>query len=333
MSGSLDENFSYVYAGGLSDRSSSEDDNKHKKEKESPVHRLLDPLQHQESQSLSTLTLDPAIFVHRHAAAIQMNPRTRDEITRIVAMQLKPEIIAEQLVLENRLRNLELNAFPQLGLRSDQPCGLNKEREYKMNIHTSPLRVRGVSQLSLSHRKKKRRKQTNKSTTAFEWCPLSIQECSSTDLPTNNDPFKDASGKLKHSLSISSPTHHLTLTPTSSKTSGSEVSGPVAIGLGSPATRKSIAKTSKINGSTEQKEETVSKKTLVYYGRDQYTIGGGIPTRSEDKDQVPYRIPVVVPTLKQEKTWRTNVAKRVESRLAALHHTPTKFMANSTFTE
>ena len=328
MSGSLDENFSYVYAGGLSDRSSSEDD---KNKKDSPVHRLLDPLQHQESQSLSTLTLDPAIFVRRHAAAIQMNPRTREEITRIVAMQLKPEVIAEQLVLENRLRNLELNAFPQLGMRSDQPCGLNKEREYKINIHTSPLRVRGVSQLSLSHRKKKRRKPTNKSTTAFEWCPLAIQECSSTDLPTNNDPFKDTSGKLKHSLSITSPTHHLT--PTSSRTSSSEVSGPVAIGLGSPATKRSTAKTSKLNGSTEQKGKTVSKKTLVYYGRDQYTIGGGVPSRSEDKDQVPYRIPVVVPTLKQEKTWRTNVAKRVESRLAALHHMPTKFMANSTFTE
>ena len=331
MSGSLDENFSYVYAGGLSDRSSSEDD---KHQKDSPVHRLLDPLQNQESQSLSTLTLDPAIFVHRHAAAIQMNPRTRDEISRIVAMQLKPEVIAEQLVLENRLRNLELNAFPQLGMRSDQASGLNKEREYKINIHTSPLRVRGVSQLSLSHRKKKRRKPTNKSTAAFEWCPLAIQECSSTDLPTNNDPF-NTSGKLKHSLSITSPTHHLI--PTSSKASGSEVSGPVAIGLRSPATKKSIAKTSKIDGSTEQKEKTVSKKTLVYYGRDQYTIGGGVPSRSEDKDQVPYRIPVVVPTLKQEKTWRTNVAKRVESttqsRLAALHHPPTKFMASSTFTE
>ncbi len=43
-----------------------------------------------------------------------MDPSTRTQLEQILALQLKPELLVEQLIIENRLRTMSLNAFPVL---------------------------------------------------------------------------------------------------------------------------------------------------------------------------------------------------------------------------
>ena len=102
MSGELDDNYCYVYRGGLSSRAE------------------VDPLggalaAHasylQPRNHVQTVTLESSAATEASAHALA---HCRDELSRILALQLKPELLVEQLIIENRLRTMSLAAFPVL---------------------------------------------------------------------------------------------------------------------------------------------------------------------------------------------------------------------------
>ena len=113
MSGTLTEDFRYLYKGGVSSRGQGES-----------LHEV---------QSSSSLPAHPPSY-HKHTLALdlqpliayrssQMDARERSQLANVVAMQMKPELLIEQLIIENRLKTMSLSTFPVLemnGKKSSQ---------------------------------------------------------------------------------------------------------------------------------------------------------------------------------------------------------------------
>ena len=326
MSGHLDKNFSYVYTGGLSGKSSFE----HEYKKESPVHHFsTDPLQHQGSYHLSTHTLAlerPIVAPGRYAA--QMDSRTRKEISTLVAMQLRPEVLADQLVIENRLRNLQLNAFSVLGTMSENRMSSEMRNGTKIASKSldrtpPPLTVIHASQAQQSHRKRMRRK--SKSNGAFEWCPLTIQECSSTDLPSG--PYCTSHKKIQggavanQESVIAGP-----LTP-SNETGLADL---LEIGF-LASNHMAHTQLPRLTGQGNQAKD--KGKSPAYFGQKRFVVDNSIPRSSQD-DLTPYRMRVpIVPSLTQKWPKAVNLrTKAFNDRLTMLHLPPTKFTASQSYT-
>ena len=165
ISGYLDEDFSYVYTGGLSERSSKANPKAgHKKSSSSDPQRT--------SVSTCSLTLDPAsLFTSRHSAYVE--PRT--EISKMFAVQLKPELLAQQFLIENRLQNIDLNA--RLGLQRDS---VKSGREKNDTEGTSDTSLAHVKLTYLQQTCKLRRQRQPK---PKMWCPLPANEESYQQLP------------------------------------------------------------------------------------------------------------------------------------------------------
>ena len=315
MSGYLDENFSYVHPGGLSERSGAIEE--HKLHKETPLyHHSMEPLQKQTSHSVSmhTLTLD-SVFASRLYAA-QMDPRTRNEISRIIAMQLRPDILAEQLIVENRLRNLDLNAFPVLGLGNhNSGCGaknLETERGKSLTknsfsappmISSSASHVQDQRQQSHTQRKKgEKRRRKPESKTLFEWCPIGCQEPQYiTDLPFDSPQHKRF-GTLTHN-------HHVTV----GSLRGNGLKGLLGVGSIAPK-QPASTQLQKVS----EKSEKRSRRSMTYFGQERFALENSIPKSEHDE----HSIPVVVPMLDWEQATRT---KRFNNKLTTLHRLPSKF--------
>ena len=127
MSGQIDEDFSYVYTGGLSERScKANPDNEYKKSSHDSQRT---------SVSMCNLILDPAsLFSTRHSA-YYIEPMT--QCKEISKMQLK----SEHLQVENRLQNVDLNARPHLQKANVQSSGREKSD------------IEGTDAASLAHAK------------------------------------------------------------------------------------------------------------------------------------------------------------------------------------
>ena len=332
MSGHLDENFSYVYTGGLSERADSAEPEQHQK-----VYHMVDPLfQHPaggHSYSTRTLTFDTGpIFPGRLAAQIDM--RMRREISKLVAMQLKPEILAEQIIIENRLRNLELNAFPVLGAKSESRLQMERGNSVNEVLTTKsdsapPVAVRHWASLAQqSRRKKKQRKTKPPKPSTFEWCPMGIQECSSTDFRLNaQESLKRET--LKHLVTVNSPP---IVSPNSTRSDGIGLSSCLGVGALSKKQMTHVKSPKSIYEPmhptcTQGKEKTVvNKRTLGYFGQEKFAVennvSGPVSGRHDEGSPGPYRVrvPVIVPTLKQEQTGRT---KRLNNGLTTLNQSST----------
>ena len=168
MSGYLDEDFSYVYTGGLSERSSKANPKPgHKKSSSSDSQRT--------SVSTCSLTLDPAsLFTSRHSAYVE--PRTQyGEISKMFAMQLKPELLAQQLLIENRLRNVDLSTHPDL-----QRDSVRSGREKSDTESTNATSLAHAKSTHLQQTRKLRRQRRPK---PKMWCPLPANEESHQQLP------------------------------------------------------------------------------------------------------------------------------------------------------
>ena len=110
MSGELDENFSYSYKGGLSSRAN--------------VNSVAFYSEHPDAEA-DVCRVQPRF----HQQTIRLEPPTpprsrsraqlgvcRAELVRILApLQSRPDLLMEQLALQNRLQTLSLAAFPVLG--------------------------------------------------------------------------------------------------------------------------------------------------------------------------------------------------------------------------
>lgn len=176
MSGYVDEDFSYVYTGGLSERS----------RKANPVAAECKKLPHghdsqRTSVSTCNLTLDPASLFNGRHSAYSGPPRTQyGEIsTNMFAAQLKPELLAQQLLIESRLRNVDLNARP--GLQKDNVNGSSGREKRDME---------GTNAASLAHAKsahlqKTRKLRRQRQTQPKMWHPLPASEESHQQLPVD----------------------------------------------------------------------------------------------------------------------------------------------------
>ena len=143
MSGHLDEEYSYVYSRERSSKPSS-----------CPVRPLHPPMYHRQ------MVLPDPVMPYR---AAQLDPPAHSELTNLVAMQLRPEILVERIVIENRLRTMSLAAFPVL---EGIGCGRNSAAK-----QTASSKSKSTPMLVPQHRKHQRRKPQF----SLEWCPLSKQ--------------------------------------------------------------------------------------------------------------------------------------------------------------
>ena len=149
MTGRLDEGFSYTYPGGL--RASIP--------KYGALYNSQNPIP-QPTYRRQIVSLNPVIPFR----SSQLDPNAHTELATIMAMQMKPELLIEQIIIENRLRTMSLNAFPILGIGP----GINNTSHMK-------LPPKSFSSPSLpQHRKHKRRKfrPAPAPKPQMEWCPL-----------------------------------------------------------------------------------------------------------------------------------------------------------------
>ncbi len=166
MSGSLDENFNYTYRvpANLSNSSNGS----------------LGPLpptppstaqQQQHRSLLSTMYLDPATAYHTTA---HMDIDSRLVLARIVAMQLKPELFVEQLLIESRLRSMNIENLQQLNLEG---VGVDPKSIHQLDKGAWLRAVKSKSTSTLgtlqtnTHRKLQRRKNMFRHP-ALDWCTL-----------------------------------------------------------------------------------------------------------------------------------------------------------------
>lgn len=149
MSGQLDKDFSYVYTSGLSSKAHGDSASHFNPPQVPPP----PPKYHAQP-----LPLDP-VTPYRSS---QLDPSTRSDLANIISMQLKPELLVEQLIIENRLRTMSLAAFPPLeGIKCDRN-GTNQK--LPMKSHSTPTLV----PQHRKHRKHRRRKPR----APLEWCEL-----------------------------------------------------------------------------------------------------------------------------------------------------------------
>ena len=346
MSGHLDENFSYVYPGGLSSRATS---SQSEYNRDTQVNYLKDPLLYQQaagsrSYSTHTLTLNtcaPSIFAQRQAA--QMDTKIRREISTLVAMQLRPEVLAEQIVMENRLRNLELSTFPVLGAKSDSRLTvaergngahwtqIKSESAPSVAVHGAPWQTQQFHNKK-SLRSRRTTKSKSKSTT-FKWCPMAIQECSSSSTEFRLSSYKD-SGFSKTGGAMSHHKNSVTNvggsnTSASVESNRNGLSG--LLGVGSLSLKKTVnaSESTKI-GENEEKlssqsnlEKSVSdRRTVSYFGQERFAVENSAPESNLNEQTVPYRmrVPVVVPSLSLTNGQGLRTGKRFNSRLETFHH-------------
>ena len=149
MTGRLDENFSYTYPRG--GRASTTKYGA----LYNPQYPGTQPTYHRR-----LLSLNPVVPFR----SAQLEPDAQTGLAAIMAMQMKPELLVEQIIIENRLRTMSLNAFPILGIGPVVDSDPHKK-----------LPPKSFSSPSLpQHRKHKRRKIPAAAPRPhqMEWCPL-----------------------------------------------------------------------------------------------------------------------------------------------------------------
>ena len=193
MSGELDENCAYVYKGGLSDRAEGgASENKHA---QYPFHY---PPQLQ--KRVQTVTLEPSLLndASAHAASC------RAELSRILSLQLKPELLVEQLIIENRLKTMSLTAFPVLESRDSKV-----PRSDGMYSHSTPtLPNTHVNYQTPRHGKYRGRERTHqhkpparqevKPPTYMQWCDSLLSQRSSSSQRLGYERHSQALPHLSH---------------------------------------------------------------------------------------------------------------------------------------
>ena len=317
MSGYLDENFSYIHPGGLSERSGAIEE--HKLHKESPMHHYnaKPSKQRHTSQSISThtLTLD-SVFASRLYAA-QMDSRTRSEISKIVAMQLRSDVLAEQLFVESRLRSLDLNAFPLLGMgNTSGGQGVNNSLESargkSLSISAPPMnnsashnniQAQRQQQSHKKQEKRQRKQQESKFPPPLDWYPISVEE---TQHNTADSLFQcDSPQHRTAAVGTSMHNHH--------RMRVGSLRGNGLMGLSIGAGSGTVTAPKHSANAQPQKVGKKRRSVRTYFGQEDFALENSIPKSENDHDK--HGIPVVVPVLDQGPVTRT---KQV-NKLTTLH--------------
>ena len=164
MSGELDENFAYVYNGGLSARAGAE-------YCEAPCHGNTFSAALAQKYCARTIVLEPSMLPTHSSHQVQAErlAKNRAELAKILAIQLKPELLVEQLIIENRLRTMSLSAFPVL-----EDLGVGKKSVTTHSRSTPALG--GFPNTHVHYRPKKHSRKMNHCASpkrCMQWCSLS----------------------------------------------------------------------------------------------------------------------------------------------------------------
>lgn len=193
MSGELDKSFNYVYRGGLSKRAVSATT-------ALPTHHLpLPPLSlHYLYDVPSTVHLDPAL---PYPPQNQTEEAIRANWARIVASQLNSDLLVKQIVIENRLRHMQIDR--DLGRLNLEGVGVDPRSIHELDkgtwLHAGSQGLAGqgiagqglvgpgrsVSNSSLltglqqlqqqqQHRKARKKRQQQQQL-SLDWCTLNAQ--------------------------------------------------------------------------------------------------------------------------------------------------------------
>ena len=174
MSGQLDPDYSYRHAGGLSD--------KVRGDRESFQPHMTQPPAAYHKQVVS---LDPAMpYLYR--SSLQRDVARRD-LSAILAMQLKPELLVEQLIIENRLRTMSLSAFQPL-----EGIGVDGKIKLQSKIATKSHSSTSLIPHPQQHRKHKRRRVKPKG--PLEWCKLA--QTGAKDMPVRGEDVREGAAIL-----------------------------------------------------------------------------------------------------------------------------------------
>ena len=196
MSGELDANFNYVYKGSNQLNSS--------KQSNRPLTRPLPPTPPSTAKIRSILAstyLDPAAPYHTTPRMDTEDARL--DLARIVAMQLKPELLVEQLMIENRLRCMNLENHQQLNLEG---VGVDPKSIHQLDKGAWLRAVKSKSTPALgsmqanSHRKSRRRRNMPNHP-VLDWCALNP---STEDLLSRRSHFT-SDGKVYVGVDTSQP--------------------------------------------------------------------------------------------------------------------------------
>ena len=302
MSGHLDEDFSYVYTGGLSERSD--------KANTKAENKKLSHDSQRTSVSTCNLTLDPAsLFSSRQSAYVE--PRTQyGEISKMFAMQLKPKLLAQQLLIEKRLRKVDLNARPDL-----QKDNVRSGREKSD--------TEGNDAASLAHAKSSHLQQTRKLRRQRQpkpkmWHPL----------PANDEPHQQLPVDLSFNtrsqanrISTKNPNSDVAI---NSKTRLHNQFGFGSFHSGIPGKKMAqvqLPRSGKSNKTIDLKEKRRTATYHIIFYQDKRTQGNSLPPASQAqawKQEHSQTIPVFVPSLEQEQAM---IPKR-SSKLTALQVNP-----------
>lgn len=189
MGGKLSKDLDYVYSGGLSSRV---------RGNESPiVPATVKPLPQRR-----ILTLNPVLQYRSDT----MTDSSRLELSRLLQMQLKPDITYEQMIIEERLRtmNLAMNAQPALSIKSFKSPKQQTKYHDQPAIKPVSMQVQSISgppayhpnniHVKQHHRYPHRLKKTLR---PVKWCGLTNQVAPTfAKQPANTVKFKSSFSRL-----------------------------------------------------------------------------------------------------------------------------------------
>ena len=298
MSGHLDEDFSYVYTGGLSERCT--------KANSEAEHKRWPHDSRGKSVSTCNLTLDPStLFSNRQS--IHVEPRTQyGEISKMFAMQLKPELLAQQLLIEKRLRNVDLNTRPDLQ-KEDARSGREKKDTESTNSTTL------LAHAKSSHLQQTRKLRRQRQGRPKMWHPL----------PANEEPHQ----QFPIDLSFNTGRSQATRIPNSDVAVNCKARLYNQFGIGSNHAgitgREAQVKIPRRDKKSNKSDLKDKQRTVTYhiiFDHDKHTQGNNSPgqARAWRESQSQATIPVFVPSLEQEQAM---IPKRF-SKLTALQLKP-----------
>lgn len=159
MSGEIDDHFNYIYR-------------RKRPNSDGPLHHFPPPPPPTSYRHRLPFTvhLDPVL---PYRSADHMEADARMDLARIVAMQLKPELLVEQIVLENRLRTMSLNNLHHLSLDG---IGVDPRAIHDLDRGALLKAVKSKSTpllpgLQTQHRKTNKRKSKLQE---LDWCTLNM---------------------------------------------------------------------------------------------------------------------------------------------------------------
>lgn len=163
MSGELDQSFNYVYRGGLRSAATP------------PTHhQALPPISlHYLYGVPSTVHLDPAL---PYQPQNQTEYAIRANWARIVASHLNSDLLVKQIMIENRLRTMQMDR--DLGRLNLEGIGIDPKSIYELDKGAWLQRSSSNSLLladSPTHRKTRKKRPQPHQQLSLDWCMLNAQ--------------------------------------------------------------------------------------------------------------------------------------------------------------